>query len=121
MANNSENSSLTANESQTSMTESLIMSEGVHSTPVANKKTDDNDMIKMMQMLLNEKFSKLYMKFDEQNVKFDEKFSDLKSDVNEIKRQNCNFDERISEIETRLDEIELKNKSTDIDLSLIHI
>ena len=60
MANNSENSSLTANESQTSMTESINMSKGVHSTPVANKKTDDNDMSKIMEML-----NKLDIKFDE--------------------------------------------------------
>ena len=63
MANLNENISIT--DSQNSITESLIMSEGVHSTPVTNKKTDDNDMIKIMQMLLNEKFNKLDMKFDE--------------------------------------------------------
>ena len=45
--------------------------------------------------------------FEIQNNKFDEKFSDLKSDINEIKKQNCNFDKRINEMHARLDEIEL--------------
>ena len=88
-----------ANNSEMSITESQVMSEGYQSMPVPTKRTDDNDMSKIMQML-----NKLDMKFDE----LKEQNSDLKSDVNEIKRQNCNLDRRINEIETRLDEIELE-------------
>ena len=41
-----------------SVTESQIMSEGVHSTPVTIKKAEDNDMIKMMKLLFNEQNAK---------------------------------------------------------------
>ena len=58
MANQKENVSITDN--QNSITESQIISdEIVHSTPVPTKRTVDNDMVKIMQMLLNEKFNKL--------------------------------------------------------------
>ena len=63
------------------------MSGGDQSTPVINKRTEENEIVKIMQTL-----------FEIQNNKFDEKFSDLKSDINEIKRQNCNFDERINAV-----------------------
>ena len=54
MANNNENVSLTdiVNESQInvelSVTESQIMSEGIHSTPVPIKKAEENEITKMM-------------------------------------------------------------------------
>ena len=61
MANDNENISLTVNESQTSRTESKLMSEGiVHSTPVTSKRTEENEIVKMMQTL-----------FNIQNAKFD--------------------------------------------------
>ena len=74
------NSSLTifftmANSSEISITESQIMSEGDQSTPVINKRTEENEIVKIMQTL-----------FEIQNNKFDEKFSDLKSDINENKK-----------------------------------
>ena len=95
-----------ANSSEISITESQIMSEGDQSTPIVNKRTEENEIVKIMQTL-----------FEIQNYKFDEKFnelkeqnSDLKSDTNEIRKQNCDFDKRINEIHARLDEIELENK-----------
>ena len=112
MANNSDNSSLTANESQTSMTESKIMSEEtVHSTPVISKRTEENDIVKIMQTL-----------FEIQNNKFDEKFNelkeqnrDLKSDINEIKRQNCNFAKRFDELHMKRNKVDDNSKSREID------
>ena len=75
MANSNENISLTVNESQMSMTESQITSEGmIHSTPVPTKRTEDNEIMRMMQML-----------FNIQNNKFDEKFNELKEQNNEHK------------------------------------
>ena len=68
-----------ANNSEMSITESQIMSEGGQSTPIINKRTEENEIVKIMQTL-----------FEIQNNKFDEKFTDLKSDINEIKKQNCN-------------------------------
>ena len=70
MANNYENVSLTdtVNESQISVTESQIMSEGIHSTPVTIKKAEDNELMKMMQMLFNVKFDKFDEKFNAQSL-----------------------------------------------------
>ena len=110
-----------ANNSEISITESEIMSGGIHSTPVPTKRVEENDVIKMMRLLFDEKFNEQSIKFDdkfhEQNTRFDnfndkfnqfdEKFNDIKK---EIKRQNCHIDKRISEIETHLDEIELEIK-----------
>ena len=55
MADSHETVSVTdsVDESQISVTESQIMNEGVHSTPVPSKKVEDNDMMSMMQLLLN--------------------------------------------------------------------
>ena len=77
-----------ANNSEMSITEPQIMSEGYQSTPVISKRTEENDIVKIMQTL-----------FEIQNNKFDKKFSDLKSDIKEIRRQNCNLDTRINEID----------------------
>ena len=85
MANDNENISLTVNESQTSMTESKMMSEGVHSTPVTSKKTEDNEMIKMMKLLFNEQKSDIREIQSNLNIKLDEV-------KNEIRKQNVNFD-----------------------------
>ena len=75
MANDNENISLTINESQTSVTESQITSEGIlHSTPVPTKRPEENEIVKMMQTL-----------FKIQNVKFDEKFNEHKSEIRVIK------------------------------------
>ena len=94
------------NLSEISITESQIMSEGDQSTSVISKRTEGNEIVKIMQTL-----------FEIQNNKFDEKFnelkeqnSDFKNDINEIKKQNCNIDKRLIEVHARLDEIELENK-----------
>ena len=90
MADNKENVSITdsANDSQTSVTESQIMSESVHSTPVPTKRTDENEIVKMMQTL-----------FNIQNAKFDEKFNEQKSEIREIQNNfNVKFNEMKNEI-----------------------
>ena len=53
MADNRETVSVTdsVDDNQISVTESQIMNEGVHSTPVTTKKAEDNDLIKMMKLL----------------------------------------------------------------------
>ena len=48
MANDNENISLTVNESQMSMTESKMMSEGFHSTPVTIEKANFNNECKFI-------------------------------------------------------------------------
>ena len=91
MAENKENSSLlnitdSTNNSQISMTESVVMSEGiVHSTPVPNNRAENKEIMEMMQML-----------FNTQNNNFNVKFDEIK---NEIKKQNINFDNRITKVE----------------------
>ena len=66
MADNKENVSITdsTNNSQISMTESLVMSEGIiHSTLLPTNRADNNEIMKMMQMLFNtqnNKFCLLY-------------------------------------------------------------
>ena len=85
MADN-ENVSLTdsANESQTSVTESQIMSGGIiHSTPVPTNKAEDNEIMKMMQTLFNEQKNEIREVQNDFNVKFDEV-------KNEIKKRNDN-------------------------------
>ena len=94
MADNNENVSLTdiENESQMNIelsgTESKIMSEGIHSTPVLIKKSEENDMMKMMQLLFNEqsvkwnKFDEKFNKFDVMLNKFDVKLDEQKSNSN---------------------------------------
>ena len=100
MAENKENSSLLSitdsmNNSQISMTESVVMSEGiVHSTPVPNNRVENNEIMKMMQMLFSEQKSEIRGIQNNFNIKFDE----IK---NEIKKQNINFDSRITEIDVR--------------------
>ena len=72
------------NESQTSATESQIMSgEIIHSTPVPTNRADENQIVKMMQAL-----------FSEQKNEFNEV-------KNEIRKQNIIFDRRINEIDVR--------------------
>ena len=131
MAENKENSSLlsitdSTNNSQISMTESIVMSEGVvHSTPVPKNRAENSEIIKTMQMLFNQKFSKLDEKFNEQNSEirgiqnnFNVKFDEIK---NEIKKQNFNFGKQIDEMHARFDKTEEKIIALVNELSLIHI
>ena len=94
MADNDESVSLTDTE-----TESMIMS-GVNakSTPTISKVSLD-DLFQLMKAQNNN----LNAKFDEQSVKFNEKFDEVK---NEIKRQNFNFDKQINEINARYENIQ---------------
>ena len=68
------------------MTESVVMSEGiVHSTPISNNRVENNEIMKMMQMLFSEQKSLIREVQDNCNVKLEE----LK---NEIQRQrDCNI------------------------------
>ena len=130
MADN-ENVSLAdnTNESQTSATESQIMSgEIIHSTPVPTNRADENQIVKMMQTLFNiqnNKFDEKFSNLDEKFSNLDEKFSEQKNEIRkiqndlnvqfdevkkEIQEQGCIYDKRLSEIETRLGEIELENE-----------
>ena len=59
-----------ANSSEICITESQIMSEGDQSTPIVNKRTEENEIVKIMQTL-----------FEIQNNKFDEKFNELKEQM----------------------------------------
>ena len=90
-----------ANNNKTSITESEIMSEGIHSTPIPTKRVEKNDVIKMMRLLLDEKFN-------EQNIKFDVKFDEVNK---EIQRQNVNDDKRINEIEIHCDNIQKQTET----------
>ena len=91
MAENKENSSLlnitdSTNNNQISMTESVVMSEGiVHSTPVSNNRVENNEIMKMMQMLFSEQKSEIRGIQNNFNIKCEE----LK---NEIQRQNGSID-----------------------------
>ena len=99
--------------SDSSETKSKLMDELIHSTPVPIKKSEDYDMIKMMQLLL-EKNTMLCTNFSEQsaklnelssdfNIKFDEqsrKFNKLKIDINEVKNKcESGFNELKRDIE----------------------
>ena len=63
------------------------MDEVIHSTPVPIEISEDNELMKMMQLLFNEQSVKLN--------KFDEKFDEVKD---EIKKQNFNFNKQINEM-----------------------
>ena len=82
MAGNNENVSLTdiENESQMNIelseTESKIMDEGIHSTPIQNNKTDDNDMMKYLCSLL----CSMKESSEKQNAMLELKFNESKSD-----------------------------------------
>ena len=111
MAENNENVSLTDVENESQMnaelsgTESKIMDELSHSTPVPIKKSEDNDTIKMMQLLL-ERNTMLCTSFSEQTVKlnkFDEKFDEVKD---EIKKQNFNFNKQMNEMNARYENMQ---------------
>ena len=67
------------------------------STPVPTKRTDENEIVKMMQTLFNIQNSKFDEKFNKHDVKFDEQSVKLDEIKNEIRKQNVNFDRQINE------------------------
>ena len=72
-----------------SLTKSITMGEAtIHSTPIQNKRVDNNDKVMdMMQLLLH--------KFEVQNNNFNElkgEIKEIKGDIKQYKEQNVKFE-----------------------------
>ena len=110
MTDNHENVSVTDSvvDSQMSITESQIMSEVVHSTPVTNRKAEENDMMKYLcSMVCSMKESS-----DKQQAMLELKFNEIKSDSDaKFNIQNDKFEELKYEIKEIKKHLESTNET----------
>ena len=120
--------------SNLSETESKIMDEGIHSTPIQNKNSDDNNMMTYLcSMVCSMKESSdkqqamLELKFSEQKSDSDAKFNVLKNQNNELKNEiqelNKCLEKNNEIIRTNLNKLEqsVERMGVHVMLSLIHI